>query len=559
VVGRKYIIYMQSRCEYFETEEWKNRKLNVIRSRLTVAELRNWFEDDSRFDEYPNSKTVKNTDIRNELKITDDELISAWESREKVERHISENCPHDAIRDGLCIFHLPIEKKDDTQVGEELLDNLRNGETDFVGSKFGRLSINREVLRFDSNDPIDLRYSQFHSLDLSKSVINQDIYFNYSNISNELKMVESRVEGKFYLSHAIVGSVEARESKYLSKFVATYAIFEEPVVFGDCSFSAKFLLQNTVYEDIFDMTNSVIDGQASFINSEFNKNSILLETSFEDSVDFSDATFKTFLTMEGAYIRDAQFNKTRSLSEPINLRYSDIHAGRIQQAEDKTLYDLTSSKLGNVKLESLDTEDNMFDYLGICLTEFDNFDFSEQKKEIADNWDIHGYGVEEADSICNAPEEIEKTYLKAKNGAKEMGDSKAVSEFFLNELRYRRKFYHSKINEGLSFFARWASNWSYCLTCGYGERPSRTIISSFFIILAFSVGYTVTDIGLEGVDDETFFSYLTFSFQAFVSLVLGAAPTVESNIFKIAIGIEAFAGAFFIALFVFSLTRSLHK
>lgn len=550
---------MQSRCEYFETEEWKNRKLNVIRSRLTVAELRNWFEDDSRFDEYPNSKTVKNTDIRNELKITDDELISAWESREKVERHISENCPHDAIRDGLCIFHLPIEKKDDTQVGEELLDNLRNGETDFVGSKFGRLSINREVLRFDSNDPIDLRYSQFHSLDLSKSVINQDIYFNYSNISNELKMVESRVEGKFYLSHAIVGSVEARESKYLSKFVATYAIFEEPVVFGDCSFSAKFLLQNTVYEDIFDMTNSVIDGQASFINSEFNKNSILLETSFEDSVDFSDATFKTFLTMEGAYIRDAQFNKTRSLSEPINLRYSDIHAGRIQQAEDKTLYDLTSSKLGNVKLESLDTEDNMFDYLGICLTEFDNFDFSEQKKEIADNWDIHGYGVEEADSICNAPEEIEKTYLKAKNGAKEMGDSKAVSEFFLNELRYRRKFYHSKINEGLSFFARWASNWSYCLTCGYGERPSRTIISSFFIILAFSVGYTVTDIGLEGVDDETFFSYLTFSFQAFVSLVLGAAPTVESNIFKIAIGIEAFAGAFFIALFVFSLTRSLHK
>jgi len=59
-----------------------------------------------------------------------------------------------------------------------------------------------------------------------------------------------------------------------------------------------------------------------------------------------------------------------------------------------------------------------------------------------------------------------------------------------------------------------------------------------------------------GLDPEAI--HLTFSVQSFVSLVLGG-PTVENAFVSFIGATEGFLGGFMIALFVFTLTRSIAR
>ena len=52
--------------------------------------------------------------------------------------------------------------------------------------------------------------------------------------------------------------------------------------------------------------------------------------------------------------------------------------------------------------------------------------------------------------------------------------------------------------------------------------------------------------------------YLTFGVEGFVSLVLGL-PTVTGSVLGLLVAIEGFLGGFVIALFVFTLTRSISR
>src|SRR6056297_2820994 len=55
------------------------------------------------------------------------------------------NCPHETRSgEGLCIFHSPVEEKDDTDVKERLIQTLVESDKhrlEFIGSKFGTLNI----------------------------------------------------------------------------------------------------------------------------------------------------------------------------------------------------------------------------------------------------------------------------------------------------------------------------------------------------------------------------------------------------------------------------------
>jgi len=52
--------------------------------------------------------------------------------------------------------------------------------------------------------------------------------------------------------------------------------------------------------------------------------------------------------------------------------------------------------------------------------------------------------------------------------------------------------------------------------------------------------------------------YAILSIETFVALVLGS-PEIESPLVNVLTSVEAFSGAYFIALFVFTLTRSIRR
>ncbi|MFC7043781.1 hypothetical protein [Halonotius sp. GCM10025705] len=158
--------------------------------------------------------------------------------------------------------------------------------------------------------------------------------------------------------------------------------------------------------------------------------------------------------------------------------------------------------------------------------------------------------------------------MEAKLGAKENGDPNAVSKFFQKELHYRRHVYAKQFWEGeladdhLSNIKKrtrlardWVANMTLWITAGYGEKPSNLFITSLIIVLIFAVAYRI----VEGLPTGTSqIDYITYSFQGFIQLVVGIEPT-GGTVVSLLTAFEGFIGAFFIALFVLTLTRSIER
>jgi hypothetical protein len=90
---------------------------------------------------------------------------------------------------------------------------------------------------------------------------------------------------------------------------------------------------------------------------------------------------------------------------------------------------------------------------------------------------------------------------------------------------------------------------------GYGEKPRNVVGMSLVLVIAFSAVFQLID-ALEGTTNPA--DYVLFSLQNYVAFLVGSDPR-GSLIVQYVSAIEAFLGAFLIALFVFTLTRSLNR
>ena len=101
---------------------------------------------------------------------------------------------------------------------------------------------------------------------------------------------------------------------------------------------------------------------------------------------------------------------------------------------------------------------------------------------------------------------------------------------------------------------RWARNWFYELTTGYGERPWNPIIVAAVCIAAFAVGYWATT-AVRGFWDAVAYSIATF---ATFNL---ARPATQPQGFgvEIASAVQAMLGISLFALFVFTLGNRMRR
>lgn len=224
------------------------------------------------------------------------------------------------------------------------------------------------------------------------------------------------------------------------------------------------------------------------------------------------------------------------------------------------------------------------EFVGIWFREtaFDGFDFPEHRRALSTyGWQIHRYEPSSEGIVTSlgrrlglwgpvvvgpqaAPTQAESTFLKAKNGANEMGDTVAASEFFRREMAYRRVGHGHRIRTGGRLRTRtrsawrWVANLGLGLSAGYGERPSRVVHSALAIIALFAIVYRlVVAAAVPGAPGWQ--AYLLFSFQSFVTFILGPPASPPSFGLRLASALEGFVQAFFVALFVFTLTRSIDR
>ncbi|ELZ33174.1 potassium channel family protein [Halorubrum tebenquichense] len=451
----------------------------------------------------------------------------------------------------------------------------------------------------DADDPSRKEYVDVHlkELDLSQLVVDG------SDVAH-VTFREVTIDGTLDLSESVVSQPVAIEGCHIDRVDVTDAVFERTVdvrgtEFGTPSASATCLrarrgsfertlrISDTRFHgsvefahcsvrEWLNVDSVTVGGRAHFPNVSFGT-AQFVSTTFRDDVEFVGATGEYAIfddigvdeSVTGIDLSEGSFERLRvypATDLECRLRDATISAGDLDQPDTGVAtYDLTDATVGDVDLEC---EPDTFDRYRFYRTRFDGFHFAAYRDLLRSNrWRIHEYlgDSDESESV----EGLEHTYLEAKQGASDAGDSETASMFFVRELRYRRRRYaahagstdHS-LTHRLHAAVRWMTNGFLDAVAGYGERPGRTaalalavMVGSAFVYPAsggLSTGGEIVNYGSHGAD--AVLNGLYFSVVTFATLGLGDVYPV-SDVGRFVAASEGLAGAFLTAVFVFSLAR----
>ena len=337
------------------------------------------------------------------------------------------------------------------------------------------------------------------------------------------------------------------------------ARFPEVGNFIDCAFAAGAVFARSNFDDNLNLTGARLDAPTAELRSKLGGSSGVEHERTLDGVALhcEGITCQTSVMLDETRLggdlrlwnitldRDIDTTGATATAETVTVDCRETETVSGQLGGDGLVYDLTEATLGETDLVGID-----FTALSFDDTTFDGFDFGEYKQQLrATNWQLHDETM--------SPTERENLYLHAKNGANGIGDDGAAAQFFIREMTARGASHRERLTQtgGVGPLVDLLGNLILRGTCGYGERPSYTIWSSAVVIAVFAVGYALAGVGAPygGLD-----GLVTFSVQAFVSALL-SNPTPANQTAAVLVAVEGFLGGFMIALFVFTLTRSINR
>jgi len=514
------------------------------------------------------------------------------------------HCPHEAFEDEpCCVFHAGPETVPTDSASDRLLDaaTSERGPLRLIGAHLGSLTLEYSILGGPSNHPIDLRAATVEGdLSIRYATVERPLRFEYATFLGAVDMEDATLDRRVDFGHSrFEGRVSFRMADFTSWLDLRNVVFHGPVYARVARFRRGIYGIDAAFHGPADFVNARFDDVANFYRAEFHRGAVFDSTTFGDNAQFDGATFGAPAvklgsetgsprsrgeTLEGVSLSLRGVTCERNLQVPdasidgdlvftdselardvdttgltaigdgsiVDCTGTETVSGTVDTDGGKVTYNMTEADLGELDVTDLTS----FAAFRFDATRFNGFDFGSYIRELAaENWRLHG-AVSEA-----PPERVENLYLRAKNGANAVGETRAAAEFFIKEMRYRRAGHRRRVVDGSGIVDRaraatdWVSNAALEATCGYGERPFRPVVFSAAFILAFAGLYAVLDPSLAYPKP---FGYVVFSAVNFVSIILGL-PDVAGPVLSFVIAVEAFVGGFVIALFVFTLTRSISR
>lgn len=488
-----------------------------------------------------------------------------------------------------CLFHLPTDQKDSETVTQRFLEEIRTvgrAHKTFIGAVFDHLDLSYASVDGPDNYPIVLHGSEIGRLSLRKATVTHGLRLIDADVG-KLNFFDGEFRQYVQIEHSVVGEPEFDEARFQSGLSVGHSTltgfarfrrvrFEADLLLRDAAldatesntaahhrrspdfehgkdfrkyddFESEFDFESVTVRGTLDLTGAFVRGDCSLADARL-ADVRLVETTLESGLDTTDCTIRE--------VEIEAFDSDRSLLELEGVR---IDAGTVLLNGDTRL-GFRDAVLGDVAFATDDRQPT-FEGVRFVNTEFEGFDFATYSADLsAVGWEIHRFDADEAaDEI--SPADGVSTYLRAKNGANQVGDNASAAGFFINEMQYRRARYRQAsrdtddLRRKLVCQGKRVANVLLDFSSGYGERPSRTTLSSLGIIAAFATFYAA--IGLE-LPYRGLLGYLVFSIESFVALLVGP-PTTTNSLLSFVVALEGFLGAFFIALFVFTLTRSIER
>ncbi|WP_018257363.1 potassium channel family protein [Halomicrobium katesii] len=451
----------------------------------------------------------------------------------------------------------------------------------------------------EADDPSRQEYVDVHlaELDLSRLVVDGSdvahVTFREVTVDGTLDFSESVVGHPVTIEACDIGSMDVSETVFRRQVGVRGTEFGRPSAPATClrarrgSFERSLRISDTRFDGSVEFAQGsvrewlnfdsvTVEGRAHFPNVSFGT-AQFVSTTFRDDVEFVGAAgeYATFddtgvdESVTGIDLSEGSFGRLRIYpATDLEIRLSDatVSAGDLGQPDTGVAtYDLTDATVGDVDLEC---EPETFDRYRFYRTRFDGFHFAAYRDLLRSNrWLLHEY-VGSADEP-DTTEGLEHTYLEAKQGASDAGDSETASMFFVRELRYRRQRYAAHAGSAdyspthrIDATVRWITNGFLDAVAGYGERPGRTAALSLAVMGGSALVYPASGGLSTGGEVVSYVSHgadavlngLYFSVVTFATLGLGDVHPV-SDVGRFVAASEGLAGAFLTAVFVFSLAR----
>lgn len=477
-------------------------------------------------------------------------------------------------------------KNDETKFKHAVFEgeaNFRDAtleETDFQGVTFNEAVC---MVNVDADGDVNFSGANFNGeSDFSELTGKGDINFSDATFSDEVEFTGSRLlggsdvrnvdanfsrsvfEDSATFSNIRIGSVDFQDCVFGGSVDFKHADFLDDSNLESVKFSADSSFKECTFHEDSSFSNSEFRGKADFRGSRFKGGTDYLS----DDADFSYCVFYKSLNFEESRFRVANFENisfgqdviltnclfrelkmyanSRNIEDEYNvyvdLSESEVKEGYIRQPSEEWIrVDLTDATIGDVKLtaEKLSDKRELLDYFRICDTKFDGFMFSSHTDYLdRNNWVLHKFDSEDKERSYRlemTEENIERTYLRAKKSASDIGENKAAGEFRVKRQHYARKKFANiagdkdeDLTTRLRNYLRVGENAFLGATCGYGLRLYRITFVFLLTPLVFGILFTIggnpfmtgvgqvaltnltTQSGLEKLGSNIYFSYITF-------------------------------------------------
>ncbi|MBX0296686.1 ion channel [Haloarcula nitratireducens] len=485
----------------------------------------------------------------------------------------------------------------------------------FIDVEFNQFNLRGQVIGKSGRSYVDFRYSRFANVDCSRAEFRQRMLFSHCTFVGRDDIDPQIEDPTTRYDFSDIKSILFRSVDFHSSVKFTQSRFEGPVRFHSNQYDRYVSFKGVNFQYPADFEMSEFSRMAAFQGAEFQSGARMCATKFDAYAWFAehyaggpmfwygsrfrnDATFDDAVFADTVSFEQVSFEFTAEFfdvqvtgelncegmradtvffePEPtgeiqyINFVEAEINGGEIEQPRSgAAVYDFTDSVLGDV-LFTDERSRHLLGWIKFHRTRFDGFDFSDSDDldPAAANYCIHqladeARAVVTGSDTTSTHEDLVTTYVYAKNASSEAGNSVAAGSFFYWEMLYRRKGHWDRMfSEERSMlhriydFTHWVRNGLMGMITGYGEHPDRVVYTSIGTILLFSGIYATSETVLPST---SFVAALVFSIQSFVTLIFGDVTAGTSVLTRFFSSIQGFLGAFLIALFVFTLTRRVHR
>ncbi|UCC92871.1 MAG: pentapeptide repeat-containing protein [Thermoplasmata archaeon] len=476
---------------------------------------------------------------------------------EKVD---GDRCQLQAMADssaGLCMFHEPVASKDGAAATREFLKRVDAGDHDFEGYQLEDADLSGKVFH---SDMIFRRAVFTGKTSFQEANFTEHAFFQDAEFKGEVDMGKARFANDVSFEDVTFrGETSFEEARFDGGSYWVKAVFKRDAVFKESAFGEEARFEEVRFGPHVDFAHAKFFGDVHFDDlrvegtlylgfAEFLKYAFFMEAEAQGKADFSFAQFMNYADFTRSKWKE--LNMTDVIFERRGcFDGSVIESGTFEDAELRHVT-FRSVDMANVFTTGASLEEA---YMSQAQWGTPVRGPLGKKLVVREETMANEEGTREA--LIRA----EAAHRNLKESYKNEGDYGTAGEFFIREMDIRARVALMDREYGYWVMSKLISG-----LCGYGERPTRVIFWWFAFTFTFAIIYFTGQLiqysdGVTEIDFGTLSGFLTcfyFSVVTFTTLGFGDISPV-TDLGRGVASVEAFTGAFMIALFVLVFGRKM--